>query len=81
MNYKCFRSVSTNNTLKGSLWVVLLASALLVSCGNTGLEDPKAKSADPLPEPVSISTSLPWSERMAQSIMARNKEAWMTDFR
>lgn len=30
---------------------------------------------------VEISTALPWSERMAKSIMKRNPEAWMTDFR
>lgn len=30
---------------------------------------------------VDIPTSLPWSERMAKSVMKQNPEAWMTDFR
>ncbi|MGB3798865.1 MAG: glycoside hydrolase family 88 protein [Lewinella sp.] len=42
-------------------------------------ENPAAQAA-PTVSNVSLSEDLPWSERMAQSIMKRAPEAWMNDF-
>jgi unsaturated rhamnogalacturonyl hydrolase len=41
----------------------------------------KQEAAEKLATAVEIPSSLPWSERMAKSIIKLNPEAWMTDFR
>lgn len=53
--------------------------ALVLSSCKPGPTPPPEASAENTQ--VTISSDLPWSERMAQSIMLRNPEAWMTDFR
>lgn len=50
-----------------------------VGAGNPALvTDKRAEVRDTIDR---ISAEQPWAERMAQSIMKRNPEAWMTDFR
>ena len=74
-------SISSRHLLRGAILTSFLSLLMVASC--TGEPQPEEKNrAEETPAAmVSVSTSLPWSERMAQSIMARNKEAWMTDFR
>ncbi len=60
------------------LFLLLLFSLGMTSClfqtkGSSRTQDTE--------EIVTVPTDAPWSEKMALSIMHRNPEAWMTDFR
>lgn len=64
-----------------------LGALLLLVISVTGSQCNEAKTADntaqkvATAEEIEISSALPWSERMAKSVMKSNPEAWMTDFR
>ena len=76
--------------MKQTLWQAkriqpLFGMVLLVVMVLTGYHCNQAEkqqnSAQIVATAVDIPTSLPWSERMAKSVMKQNPEAWMTDFR
>lgn len=64
-----------------SFWVGFLIFALAItnfSCNNTKQKAPPGEAGMAA---ATIPETLPWSERMAKSVMKRNREPWMIDFR
>ena len=77
-----FALTLSTKTLKTGLFCLLTAMLLVVvSCNPATDNEVQKTDAQSQEASITVSESLPWSERMAQSIMARNKESWMTDFR
>lgn len=58
----------------------LIFIVLSVLCGTAGLFLLQSYTGDNAPK-QEIPATLPWSERMARTILLQHPEAWMTDFR
>ena len=62
-------------------WILCLLVGTTLSCQSQATPDNPSNDSVTLTNQVTISDQLPWSERMAQSVIKRNPEAWMIDFR
>lgn len=62
-------------------WGILLLILIAITTYRCNRVDAEKDTAQTIATVADIPTSLPWSERMAKSVMKLNPEAWMTDFR
>lgn len=77
--------LNTNYSSFGS-WNWILFSLFIVSfsffsCGDKTTTQQNDSKSEAIPMKASFSKGMPWSQRMTESIIKRNPESWMTDFR